>query len=75
MADSVRAAPTPPKPEAFSPPQLTSLASLTDGRRPGDYESVYPFSCWIHISAEFLYRTAAFQCRVGGAASPQNCNG
>jgi hypothetical protein len=55
MADSTGAAPTPQKPEEFTPPELTSLASLTDGRPRGSYESIYPLIVWAQILAEFLY--------------------
>lgn len=41
--------------EDFSPPSVTSLASLGDGRSPGDFQSRYPKSAWIQISAELLY--------------------
>jgi hypothetical protein len=42
-------------PEGFGPPEITSLASLTDGRRPGDFTSKYPLSAWIQIFCELTY--------------------
>jgi hypothetical protein len=65
MADSLDAALTPPKPETFKPSELTNLASLTDGRPPGYYKSVYPLNCWIHIVAEFIYLIAVELVCVG----------
>jgi hypothetical protein len=65
MDDSLGAAPPPPKPETFKPPELTSLASLTDGRLPGDYNSVYPWTVWIQIVAEFVFLIAAELVCVG----------
>jgi hypothetical protein len=65
MADSLDTAPTPPKLETFTPPEPTSLASLTDGRPPGYYKSVYPLNCWVHIAAEFIYLIAVELICVG----------
>jgi hypothetical protein len=65
MVDSAGAAPTPPKPETFRPPELTSLASLTDGRQPGDYKSVYPWAAWIQIIVEFIYLIAVELICIG----------
>ena len=42
-------------PEEFGPPGITSLATLTDGREPGDFKSVYPWSVWIQIATELVY--------------------
>lgn len=58
MADSSGAVSTPQKSETFKPPELTSLASLTDGRPPGCYKSIYPLSVWIQIVVEFVYLIA-----------------
>jgi len=41
--------------EKFGPPETTSLASLTDGRAPGEFASVYPVSVWIQIVLELIY--------------------
>jgi hypothetical protein len=41
--------------EKFETPEITSLASLTDGRGIGDYRTAYPFSAWAQIIAELLY--------------------
>lgn len=58
MADSPGSAPAPPTSETFKPPELTNLASLTDGRAPGSYKSIYPLSAWVHIVVEFVYLLA-----------------
>jgi hypothetical protein len=55
MSDSLGGAHTP---ENFKPPGLTSLASLTDGRPPGHYKSIYPWTVWIQIVVEFIYLIA-----------------
>lgn len=41
--------------EEFCPPEIASLASLTDGREPGDFESRYPASAWLQIAGELGY--------------------
>jgi hypothetical protein len=41
--------------ETFGPPGETDLASLTDGRRMGEYWSVYPWYTWVQIGAELIY--------------------
>jgi len=52
-------------PENFKPPGLTSLASLTDGRPPGRYESIYPWGVWVQIIIEFSYLIAAELVCIG----------
>lgn len=42
-------------PEEFGPPGVTSLATLTDGREPGDFKSAYPLSVWVQIATELVY--------------------
>jgi hypothetical protein len=39
----------------FGPPEITNLASLTDGRIPGDFRSRYPASAWLQICLELVY--------------------
>lgn len=46
------------QPEAFGPPAVTDLASLTDGRQLGVYASHYPLSVWTQIVLELLYLIA-----------------
>ena len=46
---------SPPKEESFGPPEITDLASLTDGRRVGEFESRYPASVWLQIALELTY--------------------
>jgi hypothetical protein len=41
--------------DSFSPPEPTSLASLTDGRCVGQYQSTYSVGAWIQIIAELGY--------------------
>jgi hypothetical protein len=65
MDDSLRAPPAPLMPEPFKSPELTSLASLTDGRPPGYYKSVYPWTVWIQIVIEFIYLIAVELICVG----------
>lgn len=49
-------APAPSKQsESFEPPGITDLASLTDGRREGEYKSVYPIWAWVQIVFELSY--------------------
>jgi len=48
----------PARPETLSPPGITELASLTDGRDPGEYETRYPVSAWIQIGLEMVYLLA-----------------
>ena len=55
-----------PQPERFGPPSITNLATLTDGRRPGDYASRYPFSAWAQIALELLYLLTVLACSVSG---------
>src|SRR5258708_16360317 len=43
------------QPEQFGTPEITSLASLTDGRAVGEYHSAYPATAWIQIVAELSY--------------------
>jgi hypothetical protein len=43
------------RPERFEPPGITDLASLTDGRAVGEFQSVYPPSAWVQIVLELLY--------------------
>jgi len=51
--------PTPEEPhEPFEPPGQTDLASLTDGRIPGDFKSTYPAVAWVQIILELLYLLA-----------------
>lgn len=55
-SDSSTALPDDARPrEGFSPPGLTNLASLTDGRRPGEYQTKYPWSAWLQICIELSY--------------------
>jgi len=49
MADSHK------KGEVFGEPDPTSLASLTDGRLPGNFTSAYPRGAWIQIVIELIY--------------------
>lgn len=42
-------------PKTFGPPEITDLASLTDGRKPGEYASAYPASAWFQIILELIY--------------------
>jgi hypothetical protein len=53
MSDS--ASPSEQLPEKFAPPSNTDLASLTDGRRPGEYKTIYPASVWAQIGLELFY--------------------
>jgi hypothetical protein len=46
---------TAPPPEDFRPPEITSLASLTDGRSLAEYRSAYPAVAWVQIIAELIY--------------------
>ena len=39
----------------FGPPEGTDLASLTDGRKPGDFLSRYSWSAWFQIIIELIY--------------------
>jgi len=39
----------------FEPPGITDLASLTDGRKVGEFRSCYPRSAWIQIAVELAY--------------------
>ena len=41
--------------EGFGPPEITRLASLTDGRVPGDFATRYSASAWVQICLELLY--------------------
>jgi hypothetical protein len=41
--------------EGFGPPEITSLASLTDGRVRGDFATRYSTSAWVQICLELLY--------------------
>jgi hypothetical protein len=42
--------------EPFEPPGITTdLASLTDGRREGEFRSHYPWQIWIQIWGELAY--------------------
>jgi hypothetical protein len=43
------------QPEQFDKPEITSLASLTDGRAVGEYQSAYPATAWFQIIVELLY--------------------
>ena len=56
------------RPEEFGPPDVTSLASLTDGRPVGGYQSAYAFWAWAQIVAELSYLSLAlgvsFVCLV-----------
>ena len=45
-------------PEEFTSPEPPSLSSLTDGRKIGDFVSVYPNIAWVQIIAEFVYLIA-----------------
>ena len=48
-----------PSPDKFAPPGITDLATSTDGRKPGEYYSIYPASAWVQIVLELLYLVAA----------------
>jgi hypothetical protein len=67
MSDSPEALAPQPS-EKFSPPAITDLASLTDGRKPGEYSSIYSRSAWVQIGIEFAYlvcsQLACFYCLV-----------
>lgn len=43
------------EPENFEHPSHTDLVSLTDGRKPKEYKSIYPKEAWFQISFELLY--------------------
>jgi hypothetical protein len=43
------------QPEQFGPPDVTSLASLTDGREVAEYRSAYSRVAWVQIIAELTY--------------------
>jgi hypothetical protein len=43
------------QPEKFGPPDATSLASLTDGRAIGHYQSAYSSWAWLQIVGELTY--------------------
>jgi hypothetical protein len=45
----------PEQPERFGPPDVTNLASLTDGRAIGQYQSAYSFGAWVQIVGELAY--------------------
>lgn len=42
-------------PEPFKPPAPPDLASLTDGRKIGEFVSAYPCSAWVQIVTELSY--------------------
>lgn len=42
-------------PEAFPPPGVTDLNSLTDGRNEGAYKSAYGWDAWLQITIELIY--------------------
>jgi hypothetical protein len=65
MVDSLRVAPAPAKSEPSRLPETTNLATLTDGRSPGEYKSVYPLAVWAQIAAEFGYLIAVELICVG----------
>ncbi len=44
----------------FGPPEGTDLASLTDGRKPGDFLSRYSWSAWFQIIIELIYLFIVF---------------
>lgn len=54
MSNSTEASGSKPS-EPLTPPGVTDLASLTDGRRPGEYVTIYPTCAWVQICAEFIY--------------------
>jgi hypothetical protein len=41
--------------KSFKPPGITDLASLADGRKPGNWHSKYSFSAWVQITFEGIY--------------------
>jgi hypothetical protein len=43
------------RPEQFGPPDVTSLASLTDGRAVAQYQSAYSVGAWVQIIVELTY--------------------
>ncbi len=43
------------QPEVFSPPGVTDLDGLTDGRREGVYATAYGFGAWTQILIELVY--------------------
>jgi hypothetical protein len=45
-------------PEKSGSPIATDLASLTDGRKPGEYNSIYPVGAWFQIALELVYLVA-----------------
>lgn len=57
------------QPEDFRPPDVTSLASLTDGRDLGDYRSYYDFAAWAQIVAELLYLVSILVVALGSLAA------
>jgi hypothetical protein len=53
------------RPEEFGPPEIPSLASLTDGRAVGEYQSTYPFWAWAQIALELSYLLVALGTSFG----------
>ena len=53
-------------PEGFGPPSITNLASLTDGRPPGDFASRYSGTAWLQICGELFYLLATLAGSVYG---------
>lgn len=53
-------------PSPFGPPEITTLAELTDGRARGDYQSVYSRSAWVQICLELTYLFAIIVLSVIG---------
>jgi hypothetical protein len=45
-------------PEVFSPPGITDLNSLTDGRNEGAYSTAYRWGAWLQIIVELIYLVA-----------------
>lgn len=41
--------------EKFGPPEVTNLATLTDGRKACEFRSCYPLEAWIQILLELIY--------------------
>jgi len=55
MNDSAGLKPPSKVPEDLSASDIADLTSLTDGRAPGDYKTIYPLSVWVQILVEFIY--------------------
>ena len=53
-------------PEVFSPPSVTDLNSLTDGRDEGAYATKYGVGAWVQIVIELAYLVGVLVCALVG---------